>query len=73
MNLPQDASAKRKRSQAAFLPALIRAHLARWAAAIFRFAAADITRFGRTATGLPFSFARRAFWAALIFLRAAAE
>ena len=54
---------------------LIFAHLARWNAAIFLRAAADIVRFGFTAF-TPFDdavFAHRAFCARLIFLRAAAD
>jgi hypothetical protein len=52
---------------------LIFAHLARWNAAIFLRAAADIVRFGFTAF-TPFDdagFAHRAFCAMLIFLRVA--
>jgi len=51
------------------------AHLARWAAAIFLRAAADMVRLGFTATA-PLDdavFAHRAFCAMLIFLRAAAD
>jgi len=46
--------------QAAFLPRLTLAHLARCAAAIFRRAEADIVRFLGT-TAMPFTFAQRAF------------
>jgi hypothetical protein len=58
---------------AAFFLALNFAHLALWAAAIFRRDDADIVRFGFVAADWPFSLARRAFCARLIFLRAAAD
>jgi hypothetical protein len=58
-----------------FFPAFTFAHLARWAAAIFRRADVDIVRLGRVAPAWPFEdlFAHRAFCARLIFLRAAAD
>ena len=58
-----------------YAAALTRAHLARWAAAIFLRAAADIVRlgFGLAVVSLEARLAHRAFCARLIFLRAAAE
>jgi hypothetical protein len=63
--------------QAAFLPRLTFAHLARCAAAILRRADADIVRllgFGEIGTTFfAFNFAQRALWAAAIFFRPEAE
>jgi hypothetical protein len=63
------------RYAAFFCCAFTFAHLARWNAAIFLRAAADIVRLGFTATA-PFVealFAHRAFCARLIFRRAEAD
>jgi len=58
---------------AAFFSRLTFAHLARWNAAIFFRAAADMVRFGFAAPLADALFAHRAFCAKLILLRAAAD
>jgi hypothetical protein len=55
-----------------FLAALKRAHLAFWAAAILRLAAAEIMRFPPVAGAL-FTFAQRLLCASAIRLRASGE